>query len=315
MELINDWELQEAGERPRTVFSIGVFDGLHLGHKHLIDQVIKNAARLKAQSLILTFEPHPLAILAPTAAPPALTTLEQKAEILQSWGLDRLGVLRFSREMAALPPQKFLFQFLGKFIDPIGAVLGPDFTFGQNAQGGPETINEWLRQVNSKAKVSIVAPQNGTDGLYSSSQIRQDLKSGLVESAAAALGRPYRLTGQVVHGQARGRIIGFPTVNLGHIRQLIPEPGVYVSRVIIEGQSYGSMTSIGYNPTFGEQPMTVESNIFDFNRFVYGQEINLDFIGRLRAMIRFNSVDQLVAQLDKDRTAALKALAALEGNL
>lgn len=312
MELINDWEQQEAGDRPRTVFSIGVFDGLHLGHRYLIDQVIKTAGRLKAQSLILTFEPHPLAILAPTAAPPVLTTLAQKAEVLRSWGLDRLGILRFSREMAALPPKKFLFQFLGKFIEPAGAILGPDFTFGQNAQGGAETIAEWLNQINPKAKVSIAEPQSGTDGLYSSSQIRQDLKSGLVENAAAALGRPYQLTGQVVHGQARGRLIGFPTVNLGHIRQLIPEPGVYVSRAAIDGESYGSMTSIGYNPTFGEQPMTVESNIFDFNRFVYGQEISLDFIGRLRAMIRFNSVDQLTAQLEKDRSAALKALMANE---
>lgn len=311
MELINDWEQQEAGERPRAVFSIGVFDGLHLGHRHLIGRVIKNAGQLRAQSLILTFEPHPLTILAPTAAPPVLTTLAQKAEILQSWGLDRLGVLRFSREMAALPPQKFLFQFLGKFIDPAGVVLGPDFTFGQNAQGGAETIDNWLSQVNSKAKVSIVNPQNGINGLFSSSQIRQDIKSGLVENAAAALGRPYQLTGEVVHGQARGRLIGFPTVNLGHIRQLIPGPGVYVSRVAIDGASYGAMTSIGYNPTFGEQPMTVESNIFDFNRFVYGQEISLDFIGRLRTMIRFNSVDQLAAQLEKDRSAALRALAAL----
>lgn len=308
MELIYDWEQQPAGSRPRTAFSIGVFDGLHLGHRQLIDLVIKNADRLKAQSLILTFEPHPLAVLAPGAAPPVLTTLDQKAEVLAGWGLDRLGVLRFTKELAALPPQKFLFQFLGKFIDPAAVVLGPDFTFGQNARGGAADMEQWLAQTNPKAKLSILEPEVGPDGLYSSSGIRQDLKSGLVENAAAALGRPYRLKGEVIHGQARGRTLGFPTANLGHIRQLIPEPGVYAVRVGLEGQSYGGMTSIGYNPTFGEQPMTVETNIFDFDRFIYGQEMSLDFIAHLRAMIRFKSPEQLAAQLDKDRAGALKIL-------
>lgn len=308
MEFVSNWEMQETDERPRTVFTIGVFDGLHLGHKYLIDQLIKNAHKLKAQSLALTFEPHPLAVLAPNAAPPVLTTTTQKAEVLDSWGLDRLGVLHFSREMAAIPPQKFLFQFLGKYLDPLGAVLGPDFTFGQGAKGNANTIADWLKQVNPKAKAMVVESQNGPDGLFSSSQIRQDLKSGLVENAAVDLGRPYQLTGEVVHGQARGRTLGFPTANLGHIRQLIPEAGVYAARVVIDGQRYGAMTSIGYNPTFGEQPMTVESHIFDFNRFIYGQTISIDFISRLRAMIRFNSVEQLAAQLDKDRAAALKIL-------
>ncbi|MDL2259882.1 riboflavin biosynthesis protein RibF [Deltaproteobacteria bacterium OttesenSCG-928-K17] len=309
MELIANWEEQPLETRPRTVFSIGVFDGLHLGHRLLIDQVIKSAVRLKAQSLILTFEPHPLSILAPAAAPPVLTTLNQKAEVLADWGLDRLGVLRFTKEMAAIPPQKFLYQFLGRFIDPAAVILGPDFTFGQNARGSGIDVEDWLAQTSPKAKLTIMEPQGDGDGLYSSSNIRQDLKSGLVENAAAALGRPYRLYGEVVHGQARGRTLGFPTANLGHIKQLIPEPGVYAVRVNIDGQTYGGMSSIGYNPTFGEQPMTVETNIFGFDRFIYGQEISIDFISHLRAMIRFKSPDQLAAQLDKDKAAAARALA------
>ncbi len=309
MELINNWEQQAIQERSRAVFSIGVFDGLHLGHRFLIDLVIKNAARLKAQSLVLTFEPHPLEVLAKEAAPPVLTTLEQKAEVLESWGLDRLGVLRFTRDMAAVEPQKFLFQYLGKFIDPLGVVLGPDFSFGKDAKGDAETIEDWLRLTSPKAKVIIADPRQGENGLYSSSQIRQDLKSGLVESAAKSLGRPYRLYGQVVHGQARGRTLGYPTANLGHIRQLTPEPGVYAVRVNVEGQTFGGMASIGYNPTFGEQPMTVEAHIFDFDRFIYGLPLSLDFIAHLRPMVRFKSADQLAIQLDKDRASALAALA------
>jgi len=308
MELIADWEKQPPRERFRAALSIGVFDGLHLGHKALIDTVIKNADRLKVKSLILTFEPHPLEVLAKQAAPPLLTTLEQKAEVLESWGLDILGVLRFTKELASVEPQKFLYQYIGKFIDPALVVLGPDFSFGKGAKGGAETVENWLAQTAPKARLIVADPHQGENGLYSSSQIRQDLKSGLVESAARALGRPYRLCGTVVHGQARGRTMGFPTANLGDIKQLVPEPGVYAARVNINGQTWGGMTSIGYNPTFGEQPMTVETNIFDFDQFIYGREMSLDFLARLRAMVRFKSPDQLAAQLDKDRIAAQAAL-------
>lgn len=313
MKLIADWEQQTDGERPRAVFSIGVFDGLHLGHRHLIELVIKNAARLKARSLVLTFDPHPLEVLAPAAAPPVLTTLDQKAEVLASWGLDCLGVIKFNREVAATAPQKFLFQFLAKFIDPVGAVLGPDFSFGQGAKGNADTMAAWLAQISPRARVVTVAPKEGPNGLYSSSQIRQDLKSGLVELATRSLGRPYRLQGQVVHGQARGRHLGFPTANLGQVRQLAPAPGVYAVRVRLAGQTHLGMTSIGYNPTFNSglpdsQPLTVETNILDFDQYIYGQQMSLDFIARLREMIRFKSPEQLAAQLGQDR---LKARAAL----
>ncbi|UQZ88252.1 riboflavin biosynthesis protein RibF [Deltaproteobacteria bacterium Smac51] len=311
MEFIENWELQslrESSVRPKTVFTIGVFDGLHLGHRHVIDMVIKSAARLKAQSLVLTFEPHPLEVLAKNAAPPILTTIGQKAEVLESWGLDRLGVLRFNKDMAALEPVKFLNQFLGKFIDPAGVVLGPDFSFGRDATGNADTVAQWLGRTSPKAAVNIVTPLSDVNGEFSSSQIRQDLKSGLVEIAGRALGRPYRLAGVVEHGQARGRTLGFPTANLGAIRQLIPEPGVYAVLARLGGDVYQGMTSIGYNPTFGEQPMTVETNIFDFHDFIYGQEMSIDFMARLRAMIKFQSVEQLVAQLGQDRAGAIRAL-------
>ena len=312
MEFIADWERQASQSRLKTCFTIGVFDGLHLGHKFIIDAVIKNAAALKARSLVLTFEPHPLEVLAKAAAPPVLTTIEQKAEILKTWGLDRLGVLRFNKEMAATEAQKFLNQFIGKFIEPAGVVLGSDFTFGKDAKGNPETIKEWLDKCSVKPRFTIAKPQSNADGRYSSSQIRQDLKNGLVENAAKALGRPYRLYGTVVHGLARGRNLGFPTANLGEMTQLIPEPGVYAVRVNVEGESYPAMTSIGYNPTFGDHPMTVETNIFDFNRFIYGLNISIDFMTRLRSMIQFKSVDQLTGQLEQDRQSALTALKTIE---
>lgn len=308
MELILDWSVPTL-ERERAVFSIGMFDGLHLGHKSLIDMVVAEAAHLKAQSLVLTFEPHPLEILAKQAAPPLLTTLGQKAEILASWGVDRLGVLRFTKEMANLEPHKFLMQYLSKHIEPQMVVLGADFSFGKGGKGGSEHIVRWLEQTAPKARLVRAEPLSGPNGPYSSSQIRQDLKSGLVENVARSLGRPYRLAGEVVHGLARGRILGFPTANMGDIKQLIPEPGAYAVNVHILDEVYQGMTSIGYNPTFGEQPMTVETNIFDFDKYIYGQAISVDFMARLRPMVRFKSAEQLVEQLEKDRQDALTALA------
>jgi len=304
MKFIPDWERQPSGHRPRTVFTIGVFDGLHRGHRALIDLVLKEAARLKARALVLTFDPHPLAVLAPDAAPPLLTTVEDKAGVLAEWGLDCLGVMNFTRELAGTEPFKFLSHHLAKFIDPAAVVLGPDFAFGRDAQGGPETIRLWLAGLSPRARLIRLEPVAGDSGLLSSSQIRQDLKEGLVERAAQDLGRCYRLSGAVVHGQARGRILGFPTANLGQIRQLVPGPGVYATRVHLDGQTWPGMTSIGHNPTFGDKSLTVETNILDFDRFIYGQTLALDFVARLRPMIRFESPEHLARQLAQDRETA-----------
>ena len=314
MELIYDWEAQgqRPGQKPKIVFSIGVFDGLHRGHQHLINMVSKSAAQLNAQSLVLTFDPHPLEILAKEAAPPTLTTVAQKVDILSGWGVDCLGVLKFSREMANMEPMVFLQQFLEKFIEPVGVIIGPDFSFGRGASGGAETICQWLREITPKAQVTIVEPVAGENGEFSSSQIRQDLKDGLINSVTKALGRTYRLSGVVVHGQARGRTLGFPTANLGEVPQLIPAPGVYATKVNFNGQIYGSMTSIGYNPTFGEQPMTVETYIFDFDAFIYGETLDVDFIARLRDMVKFKSIEQLAAQLHTDQNDAKQVLSGLK---
>jgi len=304
MEFIPDWERQPPGLRPRTVFTIGVFDGLHLGHRALINLVLKQAARLKARTLVLTFDPHPLTVLAPNAAPPLLTTVEQKAELLAGWGLDALGVMRFTRELAATEALKFLNHHLARFIDPAAVVLGPDFAFGRDAQGNPETIRLWLAGLSSRASLIQAEPVAGDSGLLASSQIRQELKEGLVEKAAQDLGRCYRLSGTVVHGQARGRILGFPTANLGQIQQLVPGPGVYATRVQLAGQTWPGMTSIGQNPTFGDKSLSVETNILDFDRFIYGQDLALDFVAHLRPMIRFESAEHLAGQLAQDREKA-----------
>ncbi|KXS55803.1 MAG: hypothetical protein AMR96_06220 [Candidatus Adiutrix intracellularis] len=304
MELIDNWGQQATGIRPRTVVTLGVFDGLHLGHQGIIYSVVKSAAKLKAQSLVLTFDPHPLQILAKNVAPPLLTTVQQKAEVMAALDLNRLGVLRFTREMAAIEPLIFLNLYLTKFIEPVAVLLGPDFSFGKDARGDAKTIRAWLHANNPKASLTVVESIGNEQGIFASSQIRQNLRDGLVENAALALGRFYRLTGRVVHGLARGRQLGFPTANLGQIKQLIPGLGVYATRVVIEGITYDSMTSIGYNPTFREKMQTVETNIFDFDHFIYNRELSIDFVARLRTMVNFNSVGQLVCQLEQDKEMA-----------
>ncbi len=299
MNVITNWEKQNISERPKTFFTIGSFDGLHLGHRYIIEKIIKKAKSLKAQSLVLTFEPHPLQILAATAAPPILTTLEQKIKILSSWGLDTLGVLAFNKKMAALSPSTFLQKIIEHFIKPMGLAIGPDFTFGRNAEGNFDFLEKWARNYNFQV-LKIDNQISNQDGHYSSSQIRQALKEGLVEVAARALGRPYQLSGQVEQGLARGRLLGFPTANLGQIPQLIPDPGVYAVWAQTHRTKHAAMCSIGYNPTFNQKVLTVEAHLLDFEGDLYGQQMTLDFVGRLRGMVKFNSIDDLVAQMKKD---------------
>jgi riboflavin kinase/FMN adenylyltransferase len=287
--------------------TIGVFDGLHLGHQHLIKETLRRAAALKAESLVLTFEPHPMAVLSPGSDPEILTTFRQKTSFLEEMGLDRLGCLVFDEELRGLSPQSFLSQAILKQVEPLEIVIGPDFRFGRNAEGHLGMLKDWGK-IN-KAVITPAELQAGRDELsYSSSHIRSLLKIGLVDSAALSLGRPYRLSGEVVTGAARGRALGFPTANLGAAQQLIPGPGVYAVKAFLRGQTLNGMTSIGHNPTFGSKSLTVETFIFDFNDDCYGEALEIDFIAHLRGMVRFEGPGKLVEQLKADEKAARAVL-------
>jgi riboflavin kinase/FMN adenylyltransferase len=282
--------------------TVGVFDGLHLGHQFLIDRVMARARALGAQSLVLTFDPHPIAVLSPGTDPEVLTTFPQKAGLLERLGLDHLGRLIFDEGLRGLSPQDFLAQAIWERVQPLEIIVGPDFRYGRNAEGHLGQLREWAR--GRRVKVSPVRLQQGHGVSYSSSHVRGLLKIGLVDSAALSLGRPYRVSGRVVDGSHRGRTLGFPTANLGPVAQLIPGPGVYAVRAGLGGRALPGMTSIGHNPTFGSQYLTVETFIFDFDGDIYGRDLDVDFVAQMRGMVRFEGPARLVEQLRADERAA-----------
>lgn len=307
MLTILDWAGHRPENRPRAVLTVGVFDGLHLGHQRLIGEVVERARRKKAASVVLTFDPHPLSVLSRAQAPEVLTTLPQKAEILEGMGLDILGRLEFNEALRMTGPMEFLRDIIEVKVQPVEIVVGPDFRFGRDAEGHVDLLADWAKSV--KAVVTEIELQKRDDVLYSSSHVRRMLKMGLVDAAALSLGRPYRLAGRVVTGAARGRQLGFPTANLGEVAQLIPGPGVYAVRARLRGESHQGMTSVGHNPTFANQYLTVETYLFDFNDDIYGESLDVDFVGHLRGMDKFDGLESLVKQLGDDERAARKLLA------
>jgi riboflavin kinase/FMN adenylyltransferase len=287
--------------------TIGVFDGLHLGHQALIRRVVDRGRALGANSVVLTFEPHPLAVLSPASAPEVLTSFEQKADFLATLGLSILGRLPF-KDICAFEARRFLDEALPANAQPLELFVGPDFRFGRGAEGHLGLLRDWAK--NRRVEIVPVELQRGHgEAVYSSSSVRSLLKVGLVAAAAAALGRPYRLSGRVVAGAARGRRLGFPTANLSETAQLIPGPGVYAVRARLQGRTLHGMTSIGHNPTFGAKYLTVETHIFDFAEDIYGAKLEVDFVAHLRGMSRFDGPEALKAQLMSDEARARQILA------
>ncbi|MDR2141241.1 MAG: bifunctional riboflavin kinase/FAD synthetase [Deltaproteobacteria bacterium] len=309
MLIIPDW--LSCAPLGRTVMTIGVFDGIHLGHQFLIQRVIDRAKALGATSLVLTFEPHPLVVLSPAGAPEILTTFDRKAEILGELGLEALGLLRFDQTLSDMRALDFLNQVIAARLKLLEIHIGPDFRFGRGAEGHMATLRDWGRQLDPPVKARSIQQIKGPrEETYSSSHIRGLIKVGLVEEAAGILGRTYRISGVVETGQARGRLLGYPTANLGQVPQLIPGPGVYATRVILGALTFHGMTSVGYNPTFSSRILTVETYIFDFSEDCYGEKLEVEFVARLRGVIRFDSAESLVRQLGEDEKMARALLAA-----
>ncbi|MDR2461035.1 MAG: riboflavin biosynthesis protein RibF [Deltaproteobacteria bacterium] len=303
MKIIDDWQNDASLKGDRVVMTIGTFDGLHLGHQALIREVMKSAGEKKASSLLLTFEPHPLSVLSPNFAPETLTTFAQKSEILSAMGLDILACLRFTEAFSTISYKDFLEECLYPKADILEISIGPDFSFGRNAEGNLELLSSWAKEKGIAIRtLPIQMTQRGES--LSSSHVRGLIKVGLVESASKLLGRPYKIEGTVISGAKRGRHLGFPTANLGTLEQLVPGPGVYAVKACLRGKILPGMTSIGNNPTFKNQYLTVETYIFDFSEEFYGERLGLEFISRIRNMIRFDGPESLVSQLIDDEKKA-----------
>lgn len=278
--------------------TIGNFDGVHRGHATIINRLKHYADQLGTATIVFTFDPHPVRILAPQRAPVPLTWTNRKADLLSELGVDVVIAYPTDKELLALTHDDF---FQNIVVDQLGAkamVEGPNFFFGKDRGGNVETLAT-LCDGNDVA-LEILSPMKVTDQLISSSRIRNLIADGDVDSAADMLTHPYRIRGMVTHGAARGGKLGFPTANLSGIDTLVPAMGVYAGRTYVDGRRHWSAIHIGPNPTFGESNPKVESHILDFEGALYGQAIEIDFVSRIRDIIKFDTVDDLKLQLQKD---------------
>ncbi|GAA3813486.1 bifunctional riboflavin kinase/FAD synthetase [Nocardioides panacisoli] len=299
----------------RTVVTIGNFDGMHLGHQHVVRRAREVAAELGVDHVVaVTFDPHPIAVLRPEHAPPTLTTIDARLELLGEAGVDDVLVIPFSRDIAAWTPQEFIDRILVHALHARAVVVGANFRFGNRAAGDCQLLRE------AGAERDFVLEAVTLDGgpqVWSSTYVRTCLAAGDVEGAAEALGRPFTSRGIVVEGDKRGRELGFPTANVPVVPgAAAPADGVYAGRVHVRsgpdaGSVYPAAISVGTNPTFdGQRERRVESYVLDRDDLqLYGVEIEVEFVARLRGMVRFASVDDLLVAMAGDVDRARSVLA------
>jgi riboflavin kinase/FMN adenylyltransferase len=295
-----------------AVLTVGNFDGVHRGHAAMLAQLKKLSTQLGLPAVVVTFDPPPLAILAPDRVPPRLTTVEQKVALLRAKGVDDVIVWPASRELLSLTAEQFFKQIVRDQLKCRGIVEGPNFCFGRARAG---TV-ELLRQLGSASDIPVIISDASESGgaMISSSQIRAALRAGDVVQASELLGRPYAITGTVISGAQRGRLLGFPTANLGGVETLIPPPGVYAGRTTIQGTDWPVALNIGPNPTFGEDQLKLEAHIVGFSGDLYGHQVAVEFLQSLRGVRKFQGVEELKLQLLHDIDACQKAFQSAKDN-
>lgn len=296
--------------QPRgTVVTVGSFDGVHLGHQAVLREITRRAEAAGRASVLVTFEPHPLEVVNPPAAPPLLTTGPERREILAETPLDLAYFLRFDRHVAAMSPEEFVRGVLLERCGMRELVIGHDHGFGRGRSGDVETLRH-LGAVHG-FDVDVVAPVDFGDQHVSSSRVRRAVAGGDLASAARMLGRPYTVSGLVGHGAGRGRLLGVPTINLIDVppQKLLPPDGIYAVEVEWRRGRTGGMMHQGSRPTFADGRRALEANLFDFEGDLYGEWVRLTWVERLRDVERFASAEQLKDQMERDRVLALAALA------
>jgi riboflavin kinase / FMN adenylyltransferase len=292
-----------------TVVTVGSFDGVHLGHQAVLQEIARRAEAAGRESVLVTFEPHPLEVVNPQAAPPLLTTGPERREVLAQTPLDLAYFLRFDRQVAAMSPEEFVRVVLLERCGMSELVIGHDHGFGRGRSGDVETLRQ-LGAIHG-FDVDVVAPVDFGDQHVSSSRVRRAVAGGDLASAARMLGRPYTVSGVVGHGAGRGRQIGVPTINLTDVppQKLLPPDGIYAVEVEWRGGRVGGMMHQGPRPTFADGRRTQEANLFDFEGDLYGEWVRITWVKRLRDIERFASVEQLQEQMERDRADSLAALA------
>lgn len=298
-----------------SVVTIGVFDGLHRGHAQIVGAAVARAKERKIPAVLLTFVPHPSEVLHPGSHPPMLTSIVRRAELAEQLGVDVFCAMPFNRELSQLPPDEFVHRALVERLHAVGVVVGDNFRFGHQAAGDVAMLKQLGERFGFVASGITLLRDGGT--VLSATYIRTCVEAGDMRAAAEALGRPHRLDGVVERGDQRGRELGFPTANLRTDPwAAVPADGVYAGRVVrldewgrtVPGEPLGiAAISVGTNPTFEVRQRRVEAYVLDFSGDLYGQPLGIEFVERLRGMVKFDGIDPLVAQMHDD-VAVTRAL-------
>ena len=280
------------------VVSLGKFDGVHRGHAAVLKRVKEHSVRLATSSIAVTFTVQPITILRPQLIPASLCTFLRKADLIGELGIETLVQIQTDEELLKLSASEFFERF---FVEKMGVkmlVEGSNFTFGKNRSGTSVLLNELCDKHG--IELEIVAPMLVEESPISSSRIRSLIQDGEIATANTMLTQPYRLAGNVVHGEHRGRTLGFPTANLEDVHTILPKPGIYACSCKIKGKTYPTATHIGVNPTFGGDRPKIEAYLIGFEGNLYGQMLHVDFHERIRDIIKFDSPEMLIEQMNRD---------------
>jgi len=288
------------------LLTVGVFDGVHLGHKHLLAELVEKARLENLISGVVTFRQHPQSLFEPHSSLEILTSLPQKIKLLKDEGIEVIITLNFTLELAQIGIQQFI-GLLKKYLKMRGLVVGPDFAMGRNREGDIDTLHTLEKSIDFN--LTVIPPIIKNNELISSTTIRNVLAQGDMERVHDMLGRYFSLEGRVIAGSGRGKDLGFPTANIDiDPVQALPADGIYATLAYIDDQPRQSITNIGCRPTFGEMERAVEVHIFDYNGELYRRNLKVDIIERLRGEQRFATTDELVKHITQDISEARAAL-------
>ena len=304
-------ELSEIAPEKDTLLTIGVFDGVHLGHRYLLARLKEQAVESGLLSGVVTFRQHPRAVLGARRELPYLTSPKEKVGLIKGEGIDIVIPLSFTKDLAQLSPREFT-GLLQKYLKMRGLLVGPDFVLGRNREGDAETLRKLGREMGFT--VEVVSPKKMRGEVVSSTGIRDALADGRMQEVIKMTGRPFSLQGKVTAGAGRGAGLGFPTANIEiDPKHILPPDGVYATRAYVDGKAYQSVTNFGKNPTFGANRRTVETYIMDYKGNLYGRELKIDIVEKLRGEKKFAGVEELKKQMAVDveeGKAMLETLAA-----
>jgi len=310
MRIIKD--LEEIKRDEKSVITLGTFDGLHLGHQQIVNEVIEKSNQINGGNFLLTFNPHPRKVIPGRNDVKLLSTLDEKVEILENLGLENLFVINFTMEFSKQSPEEFVKKYLIEGIGLSEIVIGYDHHFGKGRDGDFELLQNLGDRYNFS--VSLISEYSVDGETISSTKIRNALLAGDVVKAGKMLGRNYSFKGTVVRGDGRGRKLGFPTANLSVDSEdkLIPAKGIYAAECVVENEKHYGLLSLGSRPTFHDDGRIVpEFYIFDFDRDIYDEVMKVEMVEKIRDEEKFNSVDDLIVQMKKDEEVGRKILSKL----